>query len=263
MSLLFPSPSSNSKPSLSKNFKVSSQTQLKKISQTYWRNQLPKKGIKMKGEDGKLSYFKHPAVQAKIFQLLKKRGHVTETTLGEDLMKERVKSLDRAKVINALRGKFAKKEDGALTSEEILANVKRSRAVSRLMSTKGMSKAQEIARGRHTENIKEKFKEETYARLNVHGESHAVSALGGQMVNPDDARYKEQQGGNNGPATSAVNRGPIKSVTVGSKDISSGKEKESSLAPGLGLKKTEKNKGGADPNNQKKESGVFGLVCRH
>jgi len=241
MSLFFSSSNNSAKPSLAKKFKVGSQTQLKKITNTYWSKQLPKKGIKMKGEEGDLIYAKYPTVRAKVAQLLRKRGYISEATLQKDLIKDKVKSTDRSKVINALRGKFAKKEGGTLTPEQILANVKRSRAISRVMGTRGMSKAQEIEHGRHTKNIKEKFKEETYARLDVHGESHAISALGGQQVNPDDARYKEQSTSDK-HATSAINQGPIKPVAGATKEISSGKDKETAIAAGTGLKKIEKSK---------------------
>ena len=258
MSLFF-SPPANTNASLAKKFKVGSQTQLKKISNTYWRNQIPQKGIKMKGEEGGLVYVKHPGVRNKVSQLLKKRGYINETTLNKDLIKEKVRVDDRKKVIGALRGKFAKKEGAALTSEQILANVKRGRAVSRLMSTKGMSKAQEIEKGRHTEKIKEKFKEETYARLNVHGETHAISALGGQQVNPDDVRYdnKNVKTKNEAPVT-ALSQGPIKGVTSGNNGVSVGKDKENPLAAGIGTKNDFKNKQKTEISSQKKDGGGVG-----
>ena len=171
-------------------------------------------------------------------------------------MKDKVKAVDRTRVINAMRGRFAKKEASELTSEQILANVKRARAVSRLMNTRGMSKAEQIVRGRDTTKMKDRFKEETYARLNVHGESHAISALGGQTVNPDDVRYKDQQASNKDHTASAINRGSIKSVAGENKEISSAKDNEQAIAAGVGLKKVNQVNDKAGASSQKTDGGV-------
>lgn len=256
MSFLFPSSNTNSKSTLSKDFRVRSKTQLNKVSNTFWNKQLPKKGIKMKGEGGDLVYAKTPIVRARMLQLLKRRGYITDKTLKKDLVKDKVKSEDRRRMTNIMRAKFAKEARSELTPEQILAYVKRARAVSRLMNTRGISKAEQIVRGRDTTKMKDRFKEETYARLNVHGESHAISALGGQTVNPDDVRYKDQQASNKDHAASAINRGSIKSVAGENKEISSAKDNEKAIATGVGLKKINQVNDKAGASSQKTDGGV-------
>lgn len=232
MSLLFPS-SNTSKPPLSKKFRVTSQTQLKKVSNTYWNKQLPKKGIRMKGQSGELEYVKATGVKAKISELLKKRGYISETTLKKDLLKEKVRMEDRKKVYSAVQGKFAKKEEGTLSPEQIQANVKRARAVSRIMSTKGKSTAENIVHGRYAGRIKQSFKSD-YSHLGIKGVSYNI---GGKELSTDDPRYGGQE--KKESVTSINSQGKIRGVTDGNQDLISKKEK--SIAEEVGSKNQEKN----------------------
>lgn len=255
MSFLYPHMNTSSaKPNFAKKFKVASQTQLKKITNTYWRKQLPTKGVRMKGEEGELVYIKHPGVRAKVSALLRKRGYLTEKTLEKDLYKERARIDDRKKVVNALRFKFAKKEGGALTQEQILDNVKRARAVSRLMSTKGQSKAQEIERKRNPEDIKKKFKEETYARLGVHGQEYSVG-ISAQKLSTDDARY-QNEGINKNKPISVNAGGSVQPVAIEKKSVSLSSAKENPIASGIGQQTTKEKSAGNKKLINKKTGGV-------
>lgn len=233
----FSTPTSSS-ASLSKKFKVTSQTQLKRVSKTYWNKQFSRKGIKMKGEDGELEYIKAPGVRDKVAQLLRKRGYVSETSLQKDLIKERVRQEDRKRVINAMRGKFAKKEDGAvLTPEQIQANVKKARAVDRLMSTKGQSAADNIKHGKDADRIKQEFKSD-YSRLGVKGTHYNI---GGKELSTDDPRgsANTSQEGKDAVASTSVNaRGDIKGVASESKGLID--KKENSIAAEVGTKQSGK-----------------------